>query len=166
MLIDPSASLCSIMRLDCIIHLSPTQKIDLTLSTWLAELFQGIEVPLGIICICVPTLAPVWSQITQSRIGSLVKQMFSSAMGSGGASGSSGNRIKGFSGSKESSSKMSRSKNFQQINNGNFETYNNIEFTRSDELPLHDMVRMPNDEENQSVPGDIKVTQGWEVRHS
>lgn len=83
-LIRFSATICSILRMACIITLidgEPTQ-VD---TQWLALLFQNTEVPIAIICTCVPTLSPVWQASTDSRFGSSIRSLLggSSSYGSG-----------------------------------------------------------------------------------
>ncbi|KAH8773849.1 hypothetical protein F5883DRAFT_28491 [Diaporthe sp. PMI_573] len=84
LLVAVFATVCSILRMACIITLidgDPTQ-VD---TQWMALLFQNSEVPIAIICTCVPTLSPVWQAITDSRLGSSIRSLLggSSPYGSG-----------------------------------------------------------------------------------
>jgi len=69
------ASICSILRIDCLVKLGKNP--DDKTGAWMAMLFQVIEAPVGIFCICVPNLPPVWEEFTRTRMGSIAKRLFS-----------------------------------------------------------------------------------------
>jgi hypothetical protein len=81
---------------------------DITGTIWQSILFQSLEVPVGIICICVPTFPVLGAKLSDSKLGSLMKSMLSSA-GITSSGGSSGRKSDG---SKEQTSKSS---NFKRI---------------------------------------------------
>lgn len=52
---------------------------DVTASIWLSFTFEVLEVVLGIICVCIPTLIPALTQVSNSRIGSYAKRLFTTS---------------------------------------------------------------------------------------
>ena len=54
--------------MECIITLIDADPLKIA-TQWLALLFQSMEVPVAIICTCIPTLGPVGQQIRSSSLG-------------------------------------------------------------------------------------------------
>ncbi|KAM3069223.1 hypothetical protein ACMFMG_010739 [Clarireedia jacksonii] len=120
------ASVCSILRMACLINLGDNPK-DKT-GEWLAMIYQVIEAPIGIFCICVPNLTPVWKQISLSSFGSKVKLLFSSRSRSTSDTGGSGSiERSSFKQIKSSGSGLSRSHDDRSLGG------------ESDQLPLQDI---------------------------
>lgn len=84
------ATLCSILRVSCLISLVKIEESDATASMWLSFFLEILEVICGIICISIPAFSPVLVRLRNSRIGSYAKGMlsasrFSSKRGSRGS---------------------------------------------------------------------------------
>jgi len=82
-------SLLALMKLTCVIHYDFLDLTDVTGSMWFTLLLQAMEIPLGVICTCIPTLSPVWIATKDSRVGSLARRLLSTISGTrSGGSGS------------------------------------------------------------------------------
>jgi hypothetical protein len=115
--VDYSATVCAIIRLECVVKILPNSLGNPTYSLWQALLFQFTEVPVGIICICVPTFRPVARAISQSKYGSYVVSLVSTWSASvtrlyGQSKGSS--KGSGTNNSKPSSSHAERDRSLQE----------------------------------------------------
>lgn len=90
------ATVCAIIRLECVVKILPDSLGNPTYSLWQAILFQFTEVPVGIIAICVPTLRPVARAFSQSKYGQKFSSLFSKSTSrlSGRSKGSSANDSK------------------------------------------------------------------------
>ncbi|KAF2279250.1 uncharacterized protein EI97DRAFT_430347 [Westerdykella ornata] len=73
------ATVCAVIRLECLVKILPGALANPTYSLWQALLFQFTEVPVGIICICVPTLRPVSRAFSESKVGGYFSSIFSTS---------------------------------------------------------------------------------------
>jgi len=159
---------CAIMRLDCIIHIFNTA--DVTKSAWLAQLFQNLEIPVGIICVCVPTMSPIWQQLRKLRFGSMAYNFLSSRSrsnrnGSSGRDGKDG--ISKRNGESTGSSQGQFQRLEQSLGGNKGVSFSKIERSNSDEIPLHELsgsVGLESSAQLQEASGmEIHKTQQWQV---
>ncbi|KAI0508624.1 hypothetical protein F5B22DRAFT_659196 [Xylaria bambusicola] len=97
------ATLLSLLKISCIIDLTGIPQEDVTDSLWLTILLQTLELPIGIICCCVPVLRPAVLEL-KPLFNSFASRLISITRGSG--SGSSPSIARSYSqslGSKASS---------------------------------------------------------------
>ncbi|KAF7936256.1 uncharacterized protein EAE98_002475 [Botrytis deweyae] len=74
------ATVCSILRISCIVGLVKINHADFTLSSWMSFLFEMLEVATGIICVCLPSLPAVYTKAVSSPFGSYTKRLLSSLL--------------------------------------------------------------------------------------
>jgi len=142
------ASITSILRMQCMIELIHGYQRNPTLGDWESVLYQSLEVPLGIICVCVPTFPALGTKISSSRFGSYVKSWLSSAgLSSKKSSASSSKEVSG------ASNTTTNSKNFQRLADSGSKV------SQDSQIPLAEM------ENGGSVKNvhAVRVDHGWEV---
>jgi hypothetical protein len=66
-----------VLRLDCLINLTHYTQMDLMNYMWLPLIYHFVEVPVAIICCCMPALPPVVEKVKLSPFGSYALSMFS-----------------------------------------------------------------------------------------
>lgn len=70
-----SATVLSFLGVACIVNLTGISQSDVTDYLWLSILLQTLELPIGIICCCIPNLKPVAAEIS-SAVSPLINRMF------------------------------------------------------------------------------------------
>jgi hypothetical protein len=66
-----------VLRLDCLINLTHYTQMDLMNYMWLPPIYHFVEVPVAIICCCMPALPPVVEKVKVSPFGSYALSVFS-----------------------------------------------------------------------------------------
>ncbi|EEA28313.1 hypothetical protein TMatcc_003359 [Talaromyces marneffei ATCC 18224] len=74
------ATVCSILRISCIVSLVKIDSSDPTASTWMSYLFESLEVSMGVICVCSSSVPVVYSRVSP-RLGSYARNLLSSLRG-------------------------------------------------------------------------------------
>jgi hypothetical protein len=125
-----------------VFHSNP---IDPTGTIWQSILFQSMEAPVGIICICFPTFPVIGKKFLESRLGSMFKSLLTGSRLS--SAGSSSNKA---GESKEGSNK---SRNFQRIT----EEDKNSKVSQDSQIPLQDITETKHDGSNVRVVSEFEV---------
>ncbi|RWA09819.1 hypothetical protein EKO27_g5295 [Xylaria grammica] len=81
------ATIISLLKIVCLFDLTGIPQADVTDYLWLTILFQTVELPIGIICCCVPSLKPVMGEIT-APFNSLASRLLSYSRRTDGQAGS------------------------------------------------------------------------------
>ncbi|KAF2869622.1 hypothetical protein BDV95DRAFT_575880 [Massariosphaeria phaeospora] len=82
------ATIFSLLRVSCLFGLVKIRYGDITGSVWLSFTFELLEVVLGIICVCIPTLIPALKQVQNSRLGSYARRILTTNASSNDTKGS------------------------------------------------------------------------------
>ena len=103
--------------------------MDLPNYMWLSLIYHFVEVPVAVICCCMPALPPVIDKVKMSSLGSYTRSVFSK-----GSKSSLGNSKK----SSENGSNKSETKAgiFQKMGSANSSAVNTQARKPSDEIPL------------------------------
>ena len=142
--------------MECLITLFTENPEDVTQVLGITLIYQSLETPIGLICICVPTLAPLWTKIRESKLGSYTKRLLSRSGGS--TKGSNFDT----SGTKERSDNFEAGKKFIRLDNDQ----NTSALSRAeDEIPLHEVkIDASHNISTDSEYGrGIKVSRDWDV---
>jgi hypothetical protein len=75
-----SATVCSILRISCIVSLVKIDSSDPTASTWMSYLFESLEVATGVICVCSSSIPVVYARVSP-RLGSYARNLLTSLRG-------------------------------------------------------------------------------------
>ena len=70
-----SSTACAVLRMGCLITVFPGYSEDFTQFFGFMLTYQSLETPIGLICICVPALGPLWNKLKASRLGICSKRM-------------------------------------------------------------------------------------------
>ncbi|OCK86106.1 hypothetical protein K432DRAFT_341944 [Lepidopterella palustris CBS 459.81] len=73
------ATLCSVLRVSCLVSLVKIDESNATASMWLSFFLEILEVVCGIICVCIPAFPPVLVRMKNSRLGSYAKGIISTS---------------------------------------------------------------------------------------
>ncbi|KAI9878489.1 MAG: hypothetical protein M1830_000721 [Pleopsidium flavum] len=138
------ATICSVLRIGCLVTLLKIDEADFTGSGWLSILFEVLEVNLGILCICIPTFPPVWVQVSRSGFGSYAKYLLGASQRSDPESG------EGKAARWNRGASLPRSNEFERLDDSRTHI---VRAEPGEELPMHALGR-----------GDVNVTRGWEVK--
>ncbi|ETS77602.1 hypothetical protein PFICI_09664 [Pestalotiopsis fici W106-1] len=79
------ATVISLIKIDCVFDLTGIPSSDVTDYLWLTILLQTLELPIGIICCCVPSLKPVVVELAPT-LRSFTTRLLSLTRQSGGSS--------------------------------------------------------------------------------
>jgi hypothetical protein len=157
--------------MECLLNLYTANPMDITNVLGLSLLYQSLETPLGILCVCVPTFAPLWAKVSSSSFGSWTKRYFSRASASSSASGTGAS--KGWKNSNHTGGNNSTNdRNFSSRNNfvrlqqrnGAQDSFRSLQ--EDDEIPLAEvkaevdyshMSPHPNGSRNIQVSTDWRV---------
>jgi hypothetical protein len=76
------ATIISLIKIVCLFDLTGIPQEDITDYLWLTILLQTLELPIGIICCCVPSLKPVWVDLAP-KFHSISSRLLSYARSTG-----------------------------------------------------------------------------------
>ena len=150
----------SLAKIVCLFDLTGIPAENVTEYLWPTVLMQTIELPVGIICCCIPTLAPVWKQVSPT-LTSIAQRLLSRSRGSSGGGSQSGRNSKpNLHGDDTSLSRgLVSSQKFHRLNDSSSAVAESGKRRDPYEIELSQM-------EPESAGDGISVTREWTVNRN